>query len=134
MGRRYSNKQDKRWIWVIIILILIAGIWAYNSGKINVNFSNSPSIKDLSENPSFYAGQNVSIRGTLSALIGNGLPPTTLADSDGYYVYIDANSCVWSVQRDYSYDGTKSYTAKGIFSKTTNNFGNYYITCSSPIQ
>ncbi len=134
MSRRYRNNSSKRWIWVVVILILITGIWAYSSGKLNVNLSNSPSIKDLSENPSLYSGQNVTIRGTLSALRGNGLPPTTLADNEGYYIYIDADTCVWSVQRDYSYDGTKYYTAKGVFSKTTNSFGNYYLICSNPIR
>jgi hypothetical protein len=133
-----NRKQNKNWILILLLGISLLGILIYNNpDKLNIffNFSNSPSIKELSLNPSDYLNQSVSVRGVITYSSGEG-QPYRFKDNSNYYILIEPNSCVWGVQRQYKYDGTETYIANGIFLKGYSAFYEdfYYLQCSTHLE
>ncbi len=101
-----------------------------------LNKISTPTIEELSQNPKNYVGKNISVKGNLILAPSLAWSTYSLKDKNNYYIFIEPNSCVWGVQRQYKYDGTEKYAAEGIFlEKNTLNHGNiYYLKCSKSLE
>jgi len=100
------------------------------------------SVKDLSQNPSTYVGQNITLKGELNDRFGG----YSLEDSDGYWVWIGGNEmgdgCI-ERQREYNYN-SQTYVVKGTWlapkqKPEWGGFGGgfeyqYRLSCNSPIS
>jgi len=123
------GSRKKNYLMLIIILVLLVCVYAFNNSSIKIQNpvkSNSVSIKDLSQNPSNYAGKEVTIRGALKvvSMYGSG---NSLVDNEGNYIVLDGNCFAWG-KRTYDLSGGTSYTATGKIG------AHNVISCTSPLK
>jgi len=115
--------KDKGIVIIIMIVIILGFVYAYDVGGIKERFSKlnlsdgylKVPISDVNLNPENYYDKNISITGVLIEKMTH----YGLQDSDGRWVVIGQDyhgaGCLESYR---SYDiGSGTYTAKGIFKK-----------------
>jgi len=132
-------KQLQSFSFVVFLLIGLVLLDGCSQLSLYSTDSNSKflsiSIKDLSQNPSTYVGQNISIEGELNQRVGVGY---SLRDDEGYYIWVEDNC--FENQRIYNYN-SEIYHAEGTWLSPENQkwgeYGvqyHYRLTCTRPLS